>query len=122
MTDFYLILTSVLAGFIGSLSGLGGGVIIVPALTLFFGVPIEYAAGASLIAAISTSSGAASAYIKDRLTNIKIGMSLEISTTLGAILGSIIAVILYSQNLHGLMFIIFGLILFFSIIPTTMEL
>lgn len=122
MTDIYLILISVLAGLIGSLSGLGGGVVIVPALTLFFGVPIEYAAGASLIAVISTSSGAASAYIKDRLTNVKIGMSLEISTTFGAIFGSIIATMIYSQNLHSLMFIIFGIILFFSIIPTTMQL
>lgn len=122
MTDIYLILTSILAGFIGSLSGLGGGVIVIPVLTLFLGIPIEYAAGASLIAAISTSSGAASAYIKDRLTNIKIGMSLEISTTFGAIFGSLIATMIYSQNLHGLMFIIFGTILFFSIIPTTMEL
>jgi uncharacterized protein len=122
MEDIYLIFTGILAGFIGSLSGLGGGVIVIPALTLFFGIPIEYAAGASLLAAIATSSGAASAYIKDRLTNVKIGMSLEISTTIGAILGSVLATVIYSKNLHGLMFIIFGVILLFSIIPTTTNL
>ena len=118
MTDVYLILMGIVAGFIGTLSGLGGGIIVIPTLTLLFEVPIEYAAGASLVATISTSSGAASAYIKDRLTNVKIGMSLEIATTIGAILGAILATILYSQNLRGLMFIFFGVILFFSIIPT----
>ncbi len=117
MTDVYLILMGVAAGFIGSLSGLGGGIIVIPTLTLLFEIPIEYAAGASLVATIATSSGAASAYIKDRLTNVKIGISLEIATTIGAILGAILATILYSQNLRGLMFIFFGVILFFSIIP-----
>jgi uncharacterized protein len=121
MTDVYLILTGILAGFIGSLSGLGGGIIVIPALTLIFKVPIEYAAGASLVATIATSSGAASAYIKDRLTNVKIGMSLEIATTVGACLGALLATILYSQNLRGLMFIFFGVILLFSLVPTMAE-
>src|SRR5438105_3480052 len=108
MTDIYLVLTGILAGFIGSLSGLGGGIVVIPALTLLFEIPMEYAAGTSLIATIATSSGAASAYILDKLTNIKIGMSLEIATTLGAIAGSILALFIYSQNLHHDMFIIFG--------------
>lgn len=109
------------AGLVGSLSGLGGGVVVVPALTILLGVPIEYASGASLISTIATSSGAASRYIKDGLSNIKIGMSLEIATTLGAIVGSLIAAYLYSIGLFHVIFTIFGIVLLASIVPTFIE-
>ncbi len=82
---------SVLAGFLGALTGLGGGVVIVPFLTLAFGVDIRYAVGASLVSVIATSSGAASAYVKEGFSNIRVGMFLEIATTLGALGGAFIA-------------------------------
>ncbi len=110
------------AGIVGSLSGLGGGVILIPALTLLFGVPIELATGASLVSTIATSSGAASAYVKDKLANIKIGMSLEIATTLGAIVGSLTAAFIYAQHLTQVIFIVFGIVLLFTLYPTSMEL
>src|SRR6266487_4711650 len=84
-------LGSLLAGFLGSLTGLGGGIVIVPLLTLVFGVDIRYAIGASLVSVIATSSGAAAAYVKEGFSNIRIGMFLEIATTLGAILGAYLA-------------------------------
>ena len=80
-----------LAGLLGSLTGLGGGVIIVPLLTLYFGVDIRYAVGASLVSVIATSSGAAIAYVREGYSNIRIGMLLEIATTLGASGGALIA-------------------------------
>ena len=116
-----LLVIGIAAGLVGSLSGLGGGVVVVPALTLLLGVPIAYAAGASLVATIATSSGAASRYIKDGLSNIKIGMSVEIATTLGAIAGSLTAAYIYSIGLSKLIFIIFGIVLFISIVPTFIE-
>ncbi|MDE1860784.1 MAG: sulfite exporter TauE/SafE family protein [Candidatus Micrarchaeota archaeon] len=116
-----LLIIGIVAGLVGSLSGLGGGVVVVPALTILLGVPIEYAAGASLISTIATSSGAASRYIKDGLSNIKIGMSLEIATTLGAIAGSLIAAYIYSIGLFQIIFIIFGIALLTSLIPTFIE-
>ena len=79
------------AGFLGSLTGLGGGVVIVPLLTLAFGVDIRYAIGASLVSVIATSSGAAAAYVKEGFTNIRIGMFLEIATTVGALGGAFLA-------------------------------
>jgi uncharacterized membrane protein YfcA len=82
---------SVGAGFLGSLTGLGGGVVLVPLLTLVFGVDIRYAIGASLISVIATSSGAAAAYVKEGYTNLRVGMFLEIATTLGALGGAFLA-------------------------------
>ena len=79
------------AGFLGSLTGLGGGVVIVPLLTSVFGVDIRYAVGASLVSVIATSCGAASAYIKEGFTNLRIGMFLEVATTIGALVGAMIA-------------------------------
>ncbi len=113
-----LVTIGVCAGIIGSIIGLGGGIVIIPALTLLLGVPISYAAGASLISTIATSSGAASAYVKDRISNMKIGMSLEIGTTMGAIVGSVIAAFIYKSGLDALVFIIFGIVLIVSIYPT----
>ncbi len=82
---------SFIAGFIGSLTGLGGGVVIVPLLTSVFNVDIRYAVGASLISVIATSCGASSAYIKEGFTNLRIGMFLEVATTIGALVGALIA-------------------------------
>jgi uncharacterized protein len=81
-------LGSLAAGLLGSLTGLGGGVVIVPLLTLVFGVDIRYAIGASLVSVIATSSGAAAAYVKEGFSNLRIGMFLEIATVAGALLGA----------------------------------
>ncbi|MBV9612531.1 MAG: sulfite exporter TauE/SafE family protein, partial [Acidobacteriaceae bacterium] len=98
---------SLLAGFIGSLTGLGGGVIITPVLTLFLGVDLRYAIGASVVSVIATSSGAAAAYVRDGYSNIRIGMFLEIATTLGAVFGAFVAKYVPTAGLS----IVFGLIL-----------
>lgn len=113
-----IVIGGIAAGVIGSLTGLGGAVILTPVLVLGFGIPIYYAAGASLIASIATSSGAASAYVKDKITNIKIGMSLEIGTTVGAIIGVLVASILYKANELSIIFVVFGVVLLFSIYPS----
>lgn len=84
----FIFLSSLAAGLLGSLTGLGGGVVIVPVLTLLFHVDIRYAIGASLVSVIATSSGAAAAYVREGYSNVRIGMFLEIATTLGAVLGA----------------------------------
>ncbi|TKC07278.1 sulfite exporter TauE/SafE family protein [Pedobacter frigoris] len=99
-----------LAGLVGSLTGLGGGVIIIPLLTLGLGVDIHYAIGASIISVIATSSGSAAAYVKEGITNIRIGMFLEIATTVSAIIGAVVTVFIDP----GYIAVIFGLILLFS--------
>ena len=98
------------AGLLGALTGLGGGVVIVPMLTLLFGVDIRYAAGASLISVIATSSGAAAAYVREGYSNIRIGMFLEIATTFGALAGAFVAA---RVSTHGIA-IIFGIVLLYS--------
>jgi uncharacterized membrane protein YfcA len=95
------------AGFLGSLTGLGGGVIVTPVLTLFLGVDLRYAIGASLISVIATSSGAAAAYVRDGYSNIRIGMFLEIATTIGALCGAFLGTHVPVSALS----IVFGLIL-----------
>src|SRR5213596_3719372 len=103
-------LGSLLAGFLGALTGLGGGVIIVPLLTLLLGVDIRYAIGASLVSVIATSSGAAAAYVKEGFSNIRIGMFLEIATTVGALLGAFLATRVSGSAIAT----IFGLVLLYS--------
>jgi uncharacterized protein len=98
------------AGLLGSLTGLGGGVVLVPLLTLFFKVDIRYAIGASLVSVIATSSGAAAAYVKEGFTNIRIGMFLEIATTLGALFGAFLAAVVSTRAIA----IIFGVVLLYS--------
>jgi len=100
-------IASLLGGFVGSLTGLGGGVIITPALTVFLGVDIRYAIGASIVAVIATSSGAAAAYVRDGLSNIRIGMFLEIATTIGALFGAYLSTHIPTQYLSTL----FGIML-----------
>jgi uncharacterized protein len=98
------------AGFLGSLTGLGGGVVLVPLLTLFFKVDIRYAIGASLVSVIATSSGAAAAYVKEGFSNIRIGMFLEIATTFGALVGAFLAALISTKALA----VIFGVMLLYS--------
>lgn len=103
-----------LAGLLGSLTGLGGGVVVIPLLTLGFGVDIRYAIGAALLASIATSSGSASAYVKEGITNIRLGMFLEIATTIGAVIGALIAVYTPTNTIA----ILFGIVLIFSAVMT----
>lgn len=86
-----MLLLGVVAGIVGSILGLGGGIIITPIITSFFGVDIKYAIGASIVAVIATSSGAAISYLKDDLVNVRVAMFLEIFTTIGGLLGAILA-------------------------------
>ena len=103
------------AGFLGSLTGLGGGVVITPVLTLLFGVDIRYAIGATLVSIIATSSGAASAFVKEGFSNIRLGMFLEIATTLGAITGAFLAAKIPTSAIA----VIFGLVLVYSTFLST---
>ncbi len=98
------------AGFLGSLTGLGGGVVITPTLSLLLGVDLRYAIGASLISVIATSSGAASAYVREGYSNVRIGMFLEIATTAGAICGALLAPRLPVPALAT----VFGVVLLYS--------
>lgn len=82
---------SILAGVLGSLAGVGGGLIVIPALTVIYGVDVHLAIGASIVSVIATSSGAAVAYVRDGLSNLRIGMVLELATTLGAVVGAVVA-------------------------------
>jgi hypothetical protein len=110
--EFTLIvaIVSFVAGLLGSLTGLGGGVVLVPLLTILFHVDIRYAIGASLVSVIATSSGAAASYVKEGFSNIRIGMFLEIATTLGAVLGAFVATWIPTHALE----IIFGSVLLYS--------
>ena len=101
---------SLSAGLLGALTGLGGGVVLVPLLTLVFHVDIRYAIGASLISVIATSSGAAAAYVREGFSSVRIGMFLEIATTLGALLGAYLAAKVPTRALA----ILFGGVLIYS--------
>ncbi len=89
--DLGIFLASLAAGLLGALAGVGGGLLVVPALTILFGVDIRLAIGASIVSVIATSSGAAAAYVRDRLTNLRIGIFLELATTSGAVAGAVLA-------------------------------
>lgn len=104
---------AVIAGFVGSITGLGGGVVIVPLLTLGFGIDMRYAIGASLVSVIATSSGAAVAYVREGYSNIRAGMFLEVATVLGATLGAFLT----TRVATGKIAIIFGFVLLLSLIP-----
>ena len=102
-------LVSIVAGLIGALTGMGGGIILIPGLTLL-GVDIKHAIAVSIVSVIATSSGAASAYVRDRITNLKIGMFLEVFTIVGALTGASIAI----ASGRAFLFILFGLLLLAS--------
>ena len=112
-----LFATSIVAGFLGALTGLGGGVVIVPVLAILFKVDIRYAIGASLVSVIATSSGAAVAYVREGLSNIRIGMFLEIATTLGALLGAYLTA---KVSTHWIA-IVFGIVLLYSAVASFRE-
>ncbi len=117
--EFSLIvfLVSILAGTLGSILGLGGAIIVTPLLTIFLGVDIHLAIGASIVSIIATSSGAAATYVRDKLTNLRIGMFLELGTTCGAIVGAALAAYANSAILE----LIFGGVLLFTLIPVLMK-
>lgn len=102
-----LLLGAYCAGLLGSLTGLGGGVVVIPLLTLVFGVDFHYAVGGALVASIATSSGSGSAYVKEGITNIRLGMFLEIATTIGAVAGAVVAVWLNNSTIA----VIYGFVL-----------
>ncbi|SDE28292.1 sulfite exporter TauE/SafE family protein [Niabella drilacis] len=105
-----MLLGAFMAGLIGSLSGLGGGIIIIPLLTIGMGVDIHYAIGAALVSVIATSSGSAAAYVREGITNMRLGIFLEIATTTGAVCGALISTIAPGS----LIAVLFGLTLIFS--------
>src|SRR5277367_6097261 len=107
---FIILIGSYAAGMVGSLTGLGGGVVIIPLLTLVLNVDIHYAIGASLVSVIATSSGSAAAYVKEGITNMRLGIFLEIATTARAMCGAILALYIPTNYIA----IIFGIILICS--------
>lgn len=110
-------LGSFVAGLLGSLTGLGGGVIIVPLLTVVFGVNMHYAMGASLVSVIATSSGSAAAYVRGGYSNVRIGLFLEIATTSGAMLGAMLA----TRVPTSLLAMILGLVLLYTALTGTRK-
>ncbi|MCC6312543.1 MAG: sulfite exporter TauE/SafE family protein [Thermomicrobiales bacterium] len=113
-----LFAASLAAGLLGSIAGLGGGVLLVPLLTVGFGLPIRLAIGASIVSVIATSSAAGAAYVTDHLTNVRLAMLLEVATSVGAVTGALIAPWLPTR----LLFIVFGLLLAGSLVPTVARL
>jgi uncharacterized protein len=105
-----LFVGALMAGLLGSLTGLGGGVVLIPLLTLLFKVDMHYAIGASLVSVIATSSGAAAAYVRDGISNIRLGMFLEVATTAGAVGGAYLATYLSTSVIA----IVFGIVLIIS--------
>jgi uncharacterized protein len=110
-------IASLIAGFLGALTGLGGGVVIVPLLTIAFKVDIHYAIGAALVSVIATSSGAAAAYVREGFSNVRVGMFLEIATTIGALVGA--GLVLYLRV--SVISIIFGVVLLYSAYASLSE-
>ncbi len=112
-----IFLSSIAAGVFGSIVGLGGGVVVIPVLTILLGVDIHFAIGASIVAIIGTSSGAASTYVKDKVTNLRVGMFLELASVSGAIVGAAVAAYTNSAALK----LVFGAILIVTLIPQLMK-
>jgi uncharacterized membrane protein YfcA len=104
--DMGIFAISVVAGLIGALAGVGGGILVIPALTFGFGVDIRMAVGASIVSVIATSSGAAAAYVRDRMTDMRVGMFLELATTTGAVCGALLAAVVAPAFLYVLLGII----------------
>lgn len=117
----FMLVVSVVAGLIGALVGVGGGVLVVPALTLLFGVPIQYAIGASIVSVIATSSGSASAYVRDGIANLRIGMFLEVGSASGAVIGAVTSIALVRSGYSWAVFLIFSLMLLFSAYTTARK-
>jgi uncharacterized membrane protein YfcA len=111
-----LVLLAVVAGFVGSLSGLGGGVVVIPALVVLFGVPIQEAIGTGAITILATSTTTGAAYVRDRLSDLRIGMFLEIATVPGALLGATSTVLLAHASLTDALLVALGIVLL-AILP-----
>jgi uncharacterized protein len=110
-----LLAVSMAAGFVGSLAGLGGGVILTPVLVLLFGIPFGDAVGASAISVLATSTTTGAAYVHDRLTDLRIGNFLQIATVPGAILGATATVLLVHTNLVPVLLILLGVVLLLTV-------
>ena len=113
-----LLVVGVLAGILGSILGIGGGIILTPFLTLVMGLDIQYAIAASIVCVIATSSGATIAYLKDDMLNLRVAMFLEIATTIGAIVGALLSGVVPT----GFLFILFGGFLLFSVLNMIQKL
>src|SRR5713226_9322139 len=108
-----IFLVSIVAGFVGALFGLGGGVLIIPFLTLVEGIPVPLAVGASIVSVVATSSASAATYVQDHLTNLRLGMFLEIGTVAGAISGAYVSIFFQGPN-SWFLFILFGALLVYA--------
>jgi uncharacterized protein len=113
-------LTGVVAGLVGSLSGLGGAVVVIPVLVILFGVPFPEAAGAGFVTILATSSTAGAAYVRDRLSDLRIGMFLEIATVPGALIGATLTVVLVHESLGNALLVALGIVLL-AIIPGSLS-
>jgi uncharacterized membrane protein YfcA len=116
--DIGIFAVSLLAGVIGALAGVGGGILVIPALTILFGVDIRLAIGASIVSVIATSSGAAAAYVRDRMTDMRVGMFLELATTSGAVAGALLAAVVAP----ALLYVLLGVVLLFSAVQQVIRL
>ena len=116
--DIGIFIVSLLAGVIGALAGVGGGILVVPSLTILFGVDIRLAIGASIVSVIATSSGAAAAYVRDGMTDMRVGMFLELATTTGAVAGALLAAVVAPAALYVLL----GVVLLFSAVQQVLRL
>ncbi len=108
-----IFLVSIFAGLVGALFGLGGGILIIPFLTLVEGIPVQFAVGASLVSVVATSSASAATYVQDYLTNLRLGMFLEIGTVAGAITGAYVSVFFQGPS-SWILFILFGALLVYA--------
>ncbi len=113
-------LLAIVAGLVGALTGLGGGVIVIPALVLLFGVPISDAIGVGAVTILASSSAAGAAYVREHLTDLRIGMFLEIATVPGALIGASTTVILTHASLEPVLLIALGVVLLL-IVPGTIS-
>ncbi|MBI4317805.1 MAG: sulfite exporter TauE/SafE family protein [Chloroflexi bacterium] len=104
----FALLGSTLAGTLGAIVGLGGGIVVVPLLTIFLGIDIRYAIGASIVSVIATSSGAAAAYVREGITNRRVGLVLATATTTGAVTGTLAAAYISAQALYLIFAVILG--------------
>lgn len=117
MTVLVILAVSLVAGVIGAMTGQGGGILLVPFLTLIMHVDVKTAVAASIVSVIATSSGSASAYVKDRLSNIKVGMYLEMFTILGALVGAAITL----RSGGRVIYLVFGLVLLASFVALLLK-
>ncbi|MGA8604048.1 MAG: sulfite exporter TauE/SafE family protein [Thermoplasmata archaeon] len=115
-----LVLVAIAAGLVGSLTGLGGGVVVIPLLLILFGTSVPVAIGTGFVTILATSSATGAAYVRDRLSDLRIGMFLEIATVPGALIGATVTVFLTHANLQSALLIALGVV-FLAIIPGTLS-